>query len=195
MKRLLVSALIRLYPARWRAEYGAEFQEVLLRRPIGAREFLNVVGSAMWQQCRGGEPWILLGGLCAALTGYACFRAILGDPLIDPRYRGIDLSGGLQQITFCFAVGFWTMWRRGGAAGRAAMKFNLLATAPILVFGLLSVLRVAGLQSLAATGRPRYWSWLLFVGPVLQTPFSGLMGWLGGKAARLVRRPRNHTTA
>jgi hypothetical protein len=194
MKRRMVAALVRLYPARWRSEYGAEFAELLMRRPLGARELLNVAANAVWQQWRGGEPWILLGTLFAALTGYACFRALLGEPIIDTRRPGIDLTGGLQQCAFCFAVGFWTMWRRGEAAGRAAMKFNLLATAPIVIFGLLAVLRVAGLASLAQTGRPLYWSWLLFVGPLLQTPFSGAMGWLGGKAARLARRLR-HTTA
>jgi hypothetical protein len=194
MKRLLVSALIRLYPARWRAEYGAEFQEVLLRRPLGLRELLNVSANALRQQLRLGEPWLLLGVPFTALSIGGCLRIVEGMPFAA-RVHDRNFAGASIALAAFFAVGYWTMWRNGSRAGRAAIKFNLLAAAPILVFGLLSVLRVAGLQSLAATGRPRYWSWLLFVGPVLQTPFSGLMGWLGGKAARLVRRPRNHTTA
>ena len=49
MKRLLVAGLVRLYPSRWRAEYGEELAEVLLRRPLGFGCVLNVAANAGWQ--------------------------------------------------------------------------------------------------------------------------------------------------
>lgn len=42
-----VSALIRLYPAAWRARYGAEFEELLAARPPSRRDLLDIVLAAV----------------------------------------------------------------------------------------------------------------------------------------------------
>ena len=39
--------LLRLYPAAWRARYGAEFTELLLARPPSARDRLDILRGAV----------------------------------------------------------------------------------------------------------------------------------------------------
>jgi hypothetical protein len=184
MKQSIVALLIRLYPARWRSEYGAEFSDLLLSRPLTARELLNVLGNALWQQCRAGEPWIVIGVPLAVPAVIACIQAFRGLPFADPHAK-VSITTSLAQVAAYFAVGFWTMKRRGGAAGRAAIKTNMLAASPLMFLGLLGLTRLLAM--------PAYWREILTFGPILQIPFAGLVGWLGGQAARLARR--RHTTA
>src|ERR1039458_10642672 len=64
MKRLkpqIVAALVGLYPARWKREYGDEFRDVLMRQPLEAVAVLDAVWNAMGQQVRNGEPWVIVG--------------------------------------------------------------------------------------------------------------------------------------
>jgi hypothetical protein len=194
MKRLLVSALIRLYPARWRAEYGAEFQEVLLRRPLGLRELLNVSANALRQQLRLGEPWLLLGVPFTALSIGGCLRIVEGMPFAA-RVHDRNFAGASIALAAFFAVGYWTMWRNGSRAGRAAIKFNLLAAAPYFLLGVAAEARLIPITTVDAGASEAYWRGVLLTAPFFQAFVSGGVGWLGGKAARLVRRPRNHTTA
>lgn len=42
-----MSALIRLYPAAWRARYGAEFEELLAERPPTRRDLFDIVVGAI----------------------------------------------------------------------------------------------------------------------------------------------------
>lgn len=42
-----MSTLIRLYPAAWRARYGAEFEDLLAERPPTGRDLLDIVVAAI----------------------------------------------------------------------------------------------------------------------------------------------------
>jgi len=42
-----VSALVRLYPAAWRARYGVEFEQLLAERPPAVRDILDIVAGAV----------------------------------------------------------------------------------------------------------------------------------------------------
>lgn len=194
MKRLLVAALIRLYPARWRSEYGAEFTEVLLRRPIGVRELVNVVGSAIWQQCRGGEPWMLIGIPFLALETFVVVSAMRGEPFADLSRRG-GWPAQFIQFALFFAVGFWTIMRRGRAAGRAGMKFNMIATCPFIAAGLLALSGALHITIVNAKAQPEYWTAFLVLAPFAQLPYAGAVAWLGGRAARVARRLHDDVTA
>jgi hypothetical protein len=175
MKQFLVALLIRLYPARWRSEYGAELSDLLLARRLTAREILNVLGNAVWQQGRTGEPWILIGVPLTVPALIACVQAFAGRPFADPHTR-VGITATVLQIAAYVVVGSWTE-RRGGAAGRAAVKMNLLAAGPLMLLG---VLGLAGALSM-----PPYWRGMLTFGSILQTPLAAALGWLGGRAARL----------
>ena len=60
-KQWIVTALLRLYPAAWRAEYGPELTAILLARPLSPR----VIGDVMWngskQSAQAAEPSTILG--------------------------------------------------------------------------------------------------------------------------------------
>jgi hypothetical protein len=189
MKRWVVGGLVRLYPSRWRAEYGEEFSDVLLRRPLGLRTLLDVIAGAARQQ----EPWVLVGApltLCVAI-GWVML-------LTHPAYALRQHSGspGIGLAVF-FGVGLWTVLRRGVGGGRAAMKVALLVSVPYLVLGLLTLAQVVrvvespgGELSFRLSGPPSYTTSLfrLFVElPILQVPFAGVLGWLGGLAGRIAR--------
>ena len=182
MKHLFVTMLLRLYPKRWRSEYGPELSGVLLSRPLGVRVILNVLGSALWQQGRDGEPWILLGTPLLALSLLNCAAILAGAPRQQPN----SARAALISVLIFLTVGFWTMARRGSGAGRAAMKFSLLVTSPLIATGVLAVTGVVRLAP-AATAPNSAATFLLWF-PLSQIPFVALIGWIGGLAARGYRR-------
>lgn len=194
MRRQVVWALIHLYPARWRSEYGAELEDVLLRRPLGVRELLNVAWNALWQQCRDGEPWLVLGAPLAALSLVGCIEVILGVPFAA-RPRGVKVASSIEQFLVLLATGYWTIERRGRAAGRAAIKLNLLVCAPLALLGLCAMAGLFQLKTVDNGASASYWRWILVASPIMQIPYAGAVGLLGGGAARLVRRFRRHTPA
>jgi len=191
MKRHLIAFLLRLYPARWRSEYGAEFAGVLAARPLTAGEFCNVAMNAAWQQLRLQEPWLLLGVPVALIE---CAQLIAGMPFAA-REHDRNFAGAAFALAVFFATGFWTMWRNGKRAGRAAIAFNLLATAPYFLFGLGALAGVAPIRTVDAGASASYWRGVLLTAPFFQVAVAGTTGWLGGRAARLVRRLHPRATA
>ena len=85
MKRSVIQRLLLLYPAKWRNEYGAELEDLLLAERLRFTVFLNVVSSALRQQVRiSNHPaglirslTVMAGGVGAVLV----FSTILSAPL------------------------------------------------------------------------------------------------------------------
>lgn len=198
MKRRLVAGLIRLYPSRWRVEFGEELADVLMRRPLGAGGVVNVAASAVWQQLRLQEPWLLLGVPLLFLV-VARWIVLLASAV----YIATESRSGFGAIGLFFAVGFWTVWRSGAGGGRAVMKLSMLVTLPFFVVGLLVLVQyVRVVASLDGAVSYRLYGPSTYnvdvVGrfmsaPVLQIPFAGLIGWCGGLAGRLARRAARYT--
>jgi hypothetical protein len=190
--------LVRLYPSRWRADYGEELADVLLRRPLGFGGVVNVAANALWQQLRLQEPWLLL-GVPLMLSVIAGWMGLLTHPVYIPREGG--RSPGLAVGLF-FAVGFWTVLRSGGGGGRAAMKLSMLVSLPFFVVGLLVLAQyvrvVAGPGGTIGfrLGGPASYPYGVDIftrfvsNPVFQIPIVGLIGWCGGLGGRLARRLR-----
>jgi hypothetical protein len=195
VKRAIVAGLIRLYPSRWRAEYGEELAEVLMRRPLGPGAVLNVAANAGWQQLRTQEPWLLV-GVPLTLWLVISWTIMLTHPEYTVSRKG---SPEIGVAVFCGA-GLWTVLRRGAGGGRAAMKVAMLVAVPYLLLGLLTltqIVRVDGAPGGPFTfrlyGPPNYEARLyrLFVeSSILQIPCAGLLGWLGGLVGRLARAIR-----
>jgi hypothetical protein len=198
MKARFVAGLIRLYPSRWRAEYGEELAQVLLRRPLGTGGVLNVFCNAIWQQLRTQEPWLIVG---APLLVWAFVFWIV--VLSAPAYAAhVGAKPTWVGLTVFFGTGYWTVVRRGHGGGLAAMKLSMLLTLPFLVFGLLVLVRVmrvvtesdGGIGFRFGTsvdqGRDDVLT-IFLVGPLVQIPYAGLVGWLGGLAGRVVRRSKS----
>ena len=205
-KRQIVAALVGLYPARWRREYGEEFRDVLTRRPLDAATVVDAIWSALGQQLRSGEPWIIVGVPWLALN----LATILWNILYSGPYQFDSLGGNrpnlipLLGLLLPVTIGYWTVLRDpiNGRGGRAAMKNILLITWPLSVIGILyglGILKVIvlGPGDLATTFHEhgfaytvydhtrRHIAWAgLFVIPLIQLPFCAALGWLGGLAAR-----------
>jgi hypothetical protein len=187
-KSQIVAALVGLYPARWKREYGAELRDVLLRRRLDTAGATNAAWHGLLQQARCGEPWVIVGAPWLVLhlttlvwglrqTG-ACQVALSTSP-----------AGLLVGVLAPALVGYWTVARdpAAGRGGRAAMKNSLLIVWPICAVALLNGMGVLPVAVLS--GRSSSW-FGLFALPWLQLPFIGALGWLGGRAARQAARLR-----
>ncbi len=115
----MTSLLIRLYPARWRARYGDEFEAILDERPLGpfdvADILLGALDARLWLRGRGAD--IAQGrGLSMSLR-IGGFAAILGGALfamsivlgvtnvgnIDPAVPGLLLVSGSLALFVALA--------------------------------------------------------------------------------------------
>ena len=203
-KLRFVAVLVGLFPARWKREYGAEFADVLMSRPLDLPAVLDIVWNALCQQVRCGEPWLVAG-----VSGLALHIAVLASNIAFPSpYAADSFRGGtLARVVACllpFAIGYWTVLRDPiqGHGGRAAIKSSLLTTWPFCVVAILygmGVLKIIVLGPGDATStfyehgfaytiydharRPIHWQ-PLFLLPFVELPFPGVLGWLGGLAAR-----------
>jgi hypothetical protein len=208
-KRCIARGLAHLYPAAWRAEYGQELTDLLLSRPLGVRALLNVSLSAVRQQLRSGEPWVVVGFPLALWT----LAALLVGAFRFVRFESVPGAAWMQAAIF-LGAGAWTVFRRGAGAGRAVIELNLLATSPLLAVGLLSALGLLHVSvfgpgdalphdveggfaitffdpsgRLGTAGIHR----ILLLFPILQIPYAGLLGWLGGLLGRTCLRLRRRT--
>lgn len=216
LKQLLVAALAGLYPARWKREYGEEFADVLGARPLGVAAVLDTLWSAFGLQLRCGEPWLIIGApwLVWHLTTIA-WNVLHPWPYAADSFSGGPPAAKAIGILLPLAIGYWTVLRDPvkGRGGRAAIKNSLLITWPICAIAILyglGILRIIMLgpgdppttfqeHGFAYTlydhaRRPAAW-FGLFVIPVLQLPVVGVIGWLGGLAARGQARLRRRRQA
>jgi hypothetical protein len=71
----IVSALVRMYPAEWRREYGPELTDILLAGRLGPRAIANVFGSACRERLRSAELRHLL---LRALVAFIVMELLTG---------------------------------------------------------------------------------------------------------------------
>jgi hypothetical protein len=199
MKRRVVTALVRLYPARWRAEYGEELAQILMRRRLGVAGAANVIASAAWQQLRMQEPWVLI---TAPLLFWLLFDWALVFTHNTPVTLRANWVGAVVSVGLPFSAGLWTFVRTGKEPARAAMKMAILLALPHFIVGL-SVLIGAVHPVVTSTGATVFRfapagpgerladvATMFLFNPILQIPFCGVFGWLGGLGGRVVRRFR-----
>jgi Sec-independent protein secretion pathway component TatC len=101
MKGSVIQKLLRLYPAKWRNEYGAELQELLYREPLRFSVILNIASSAVRQQLRfsnhpaGLARWLAL--MTAGVGAVFVFSMIVSIPLWSsitlPMAKALSQSG------------------------------------------------------------------------------------------------------
>jgi hypothetical protein len=209
-----VAALVGMYPARWKREYGDEFRDVLMRRPLDAATAFDAVWNALRQQARSGDIWIVAGlpllawnlaGIVHSTLYGGAYIWVIGYPLgaVNPAeivhtilYGGghIPDAFGIHRPTpplgllLPLTVGYWTVSRDPfyGRGGRAAMKNILLIYWPFFIVGPLYGL---GILKVIVSGARAWVSWsYLFTLPLFQLPWCAALGWLGG----LLARGQNH---
>ena len=198
MKTSIVNVLLRLYPRAWRREYGPEFIDILLRRPLTASVIANVLSNGLRQRVLMAEPSTIL---ALAILPWAAYGL-----LHDQRIVSIQTSN--LYVLILIGCGVWTHLRHGGElsrSGRAAVKLSCIAGLPAMQTGLLMLagilhvhpaqdvcwIRVSDSLSLlhqiqtaicppAALG-------VLFA-PLFILPASWLWGMLGGSLGRWISR-------
>ena len=74
----IIAALMRLYPASWRNEFGAELQDLLLARPLTFAIACNVLWSGLRQRGRATEPATIIG---LAMAGIVTDAYVFGSEL------------------------------------------------------------------------------------------------------------------
>ena len=157
---MLAAFLLRLYPSRWRARYGDEFESLLGERVLGPFDVLDVALGAL-------DAHLHLRGLGAA----------------SEHRKGFTMSlriGGYAAITgsLLFLFGF--------IANALDGSDEAWPTSGIILAGVLALLvGIAGLSAFAARRDPAI-SWLAFlvpaIGAVLTTVGLLAMGVLGDAA-------------
>jgi hypothetical protein len=142
--RPLTAALLRLYPARWRARYGDEFAAVLEQRPLG--------------------PFDLVDVLLGAVDAHLHLRRVGGS---SPHGTGLAMSlrvGGVAAV-----VGA-PVWVGGFAVANGVVgEVDTRITAAVMVAGSLALLvALVGLSAFQARTQPIL-SWLAFALPAVGT--------------------------
>jgi hypothetical protein len=172
------SLLIRLYPARWRARYGDEFEAILDERALGPFDVADILLGALdaqlrlrgrradIQQGRGFSMSLRIGGIAAILGGALwAVGLFLGSGL-----EGADLplNPSLLMITGSLAL----LVALAGLSAFQARTHQRLAWAAFALPAVGTIASIVGLVGTNLVGEP-YWAvWFLgtltfFVGSVL----------------------------
>ena len=200
----IVKALLHLYPAAWRREYGVELSDVLLSQPLGARVIADVLLSALGQRVRSAEPWQILGTASLLfIVGDVVWSRMAGEGphggltalvqpsgITFPTYTVAPLKSDLYVLLLMACV-FWTHWRQCGTlsrAGVAAIKMTMLVGFPIFVISGAGLLMLTGDRSAAPSALE------VMAAPVFMLPQHWLYGCVGAWLARLFRFARRRLT-
>jgi hypothetical protein len=149
---MLAVTLLRLYPARWRARYGDEFEALLEARPLGPFDVLDIVLGAF-------DAHLHLRGLGAA----------------SEHRKGFTMSlriGGYAAILGSL------VWLAGFLANLLDGSDEAWPTSGIILAGsLLLLVGIAGLSAFAARRDPGI-AWAAFLTPAIGTALMtvGLIG-------------------
>lgn len=200
IKHRLIAALIRLYPARWREEYGAELSGVLLAEPIGPGTIIDVVWNGCGQRLRSLELATIF-GLAAMLMVLVAFAwNIMAPPSYGSRWTTLLEPSGMTfptitvrpfvselYVLFLVACGCVIHLQRGGRpakSGIAAMKISFIAGLPIMAAGVLMLLGVMQATVLGPVDTSASLSVLL--APLARLPESWIWGFVGGALGRWI---------
>ena len=205
LKQRIVTALLRLYPAVWRREYGDELTDVLLARPLTPSIVGDVIANGAWLRLRAAEPSTILGlaGMLVILAGFVFMGATYGHAwvaLMQPSPRTfppvtVFASGPFVLLLVC--CGCWTHLRHGGRArwaGVAAMRMGFIAGVPIMLAGLMMM---SGTFELRLVGQPLPppSPWAVLVAPLVRLPEFWIWGAIGGQLGKQVACWRRRVAA
>ena len=208
-KDWLIAALLRIYPAAWRREYGVELTAILQGRPLDLRVMTDVLWNALRLRVRDAEPSTIL-GLASMLLMLAGFIVPGGSysgawrALLRPSWRlfptiNVTFMASEAYVLLLVACGCWTYLRHGGKvtrSGLAAMRMSVIAGIPIM---LIAVLLMAGFLEMAfldsqgaATIRPS--ALAILVAPLARVPEAWIWGSLGGLLGKRITREQQSAT-
>ncbi len=162
--------LIRLYPARWRARYGDEFEAILEERPLGPFDVADILLGAFDAQLRlrnvgadiahgrGFSMSLRIGGFAAVLGGaFLTISIVLGIGIVgdvDPVVPGIlGVTGSLVLLVAL-----------AGLSAFQARAHPVLSWAAVAVTALGTIVFIVGIVGMELVGEGY---WLAFILGVL----------------------------
>jgi hypothetical protein len=146
-----VSALLRLYPAAWRARYGDEMTALLEERRLGPRDRLDLIRGALDAWLR--PPTPSRAPMVAALIGGGLWTVVATAVLVQPTppdwpgYLAEIVPLALAAVVFLLVAATACVLRAGEARSRAIG----LATSLVLV-GYLAWIGMLGATHLGLVG-------------------------------------------
>jgi hypothetical protein len=163
IRLFVVKALLRVYPADWRSEYGPELADLLLVGRLDVRTVRNVLRNGLWQRIRRPDPSTLFGvvAMLVVATGFVWNIAAPpssggGLPVLlqessktFPTVIVPPLDVDISELYVVCLVGFgcWTQLHHGGTlrrSGLAAVKIHFIAGIPVMLVGALMLVGVLG---------------------------------------------------
>ena len=186
----LVAALVAIYPAAWRAEYGAELMDLLLARPLDVRTIADVVWSGIFQRLRSIEPATVFG----LVAMFAILVSLWGsgwDTLVEPthitfptmRIRPLKSDSYVLFLVFAGCVVHLRQGVTPAMAGVAAIRICLLGCLPVFVAGVLMLLGV-----IEANGSVPVAPLAVILAPLSHVGVSWIWGSAGGVVGRAIAR-------
>ena len=155
----MITLLLRLYPARWRARYGDEFELVLAERPLGpfdiadvllgaldARLHLGGLGAAS-SDGKGFAMTLRIGGYAAIFGGLMWFTALGANAINDGDEQGAFWIG-LVRVVATIA----TLIALIGLSAFQARRFPALVWAAFVIPATGAVVALLGVVAMAVTG-------------------------------------------
>lgn len=102
----LAHILIRLYPTRWRARYGDEFDALLHQTPLTPRVVVDILGACMRMHARVHRLGLMLGAaVVVSMVSETCARVL--DDVPNILWTPTDFSDLLLLVG---SVGPWILW-------------------------------------------------------------------------------------
>jgi hypothetical protein len=149
-RQRLARALVCLYPAAWRREYGEELLDLLVARPLTTPVVVDVLWNSARMRVRFAEPSTVLGlgSMLVVLAGFVVppfrYSSSVTDVLRPSHmtFPTVVVTFMVSQvyIALLMVCGWWTGRRhhcQSKRCGLAAMRMSLIAGAPVLIAGVL----------------------------------------------------------
>jgi hypothetical protein len=149
----IIRAILRAYPADWRAEYGEELVGLLAVRALTLRDLSNVLFNGFWQRLKNSTPW-KVGAVALFIVTVLCLVRNTLEPLSTEEYSGLTWIVSLSAM----AVSFWSILLEPAnfrGATRAALGSVLIGVLPELIIGLFWAVDLVHPTVLAVHGPPR----------------------------------------
>ena len=194
-KDWLIAALLRIYPATWRREYGVELTDILRERPLTPRVMADVGWNGLWQCGRVAEPSTILGLASMFITLAALVvRGVVVRPssITFPTVRVTLLTAELY-VLLVVGCGCWTYLRHGDKvtrSGVAAMRMSLIAGIPALVIGLFMMFGFLDVIADAHGAAGVRTAWAILIARLAQVPEAWIWGSIGGLIGKWIARRR-----
>ncbi len=157
--RPLSTLLLRLYPARWRARYGDEFEQVLADRPLGPFDVADILLGALdahlhlrglgaaSEHAKGFAMSLRIGGYAAIIGGVLWFSLLAGNAIND----GQEANWAWLGIALVSAV-VVTLVALIGLSAFQARSHPLLTWAAFAIPALGAVIALFGAAVMVVTG-------------------------------------------